>query len=75
MILCEWKEFSTDTEIYTQEMFEKLVEDKFDAMLFEKGKDFPSFIWTTNYICIIKKNARMYNDISITKIQRNPVCE
>lgn len=75
MILCQWKDFSTDTETYSQQMFEEIVEDEFDAMLFEDGKEIPSYIWTVNYVCIIKMNSKMYKDISITKIQRNPVCE
>ncbi|MCA1032598.1 hypothetical protein LCL95_16415 [Bacillus timonensis] len=74
MILCEWKDFSTDTETYTQNVFEKLVDDEFQAMMIE-GDSIPSYIWTNNFVCIIKRNARMYNDISITKIHRNPVCE
>ena len=75
MLLCEWKPFSTDMKQYTQETFEELVGDEFEAMMFEEGAEMPSTIWTTNYVCIIKPNARMINDISITKIQRNPVCE
>ena len=75
MILCEWKDFTTDTENYSQQIFEELVEDEFEAMMFEEGEKVPSYIWTVNYVCIIKTSARMYNDISITKIQRNPVCE
>lgn len=75
MILCQWKDFSTDTEHYSQQMFEELVGDEFEAMMFEDGKEIPSYIWTVNYVCIIKENAKMYKDISITKIHRNPVCE
>ncbi|UOE92542.1 MULTISPECIES: hypothetical protein [Bacillaceae] len=75
MILCEWKNFSTDTETYTLELFEQLVEDEFEAMLIEEGNDIPSYVWTSNFVCIIKVNTRMFSDIQITKIQRNPVCE
>lgn len=75
MILCEWKDFSTDTETYTQQMFEEVVGDEFDAMMIEEGKEIPSYIWTVNYVCSIKPNSKMYSDISITKIRRNPVCE
>lgn len=75
MILCEWKDFSTDAEIYSLEVFEELVGDEFEAMLIDEGESIPSYIWTSNFVCIIKQNSRMYNDISITKIQRNPVCE
>lgn len=75
MILCGWKDFSTDTERYTQQIFEELVGDEFDAMMFEDDKETPSYIWTVNYVCIIKENSKIYKDISITKIYRNPVCE
>lgn len=75
MLLCEWKPFSTDMKQYTQEIFEELVDDEFEAMMFEEGSEIPSTIWTTNYVCIIRPNTRIINDISITKIQRNPVCE
>lgn len=75
MLLCEWKPFSTDMKQYTQEIFEELVDDQFEAMMFEEGAVTPSTIWTTNYVCIIKPNTRIINDVSITKIQRNPVCE
>ena len=75
MLICEWKPFSTDIKLYTQEVFEELVDDAFEAMMFEEGNAMPSIIWTTNFVCLIKPNARMINDISITKIQRNPVCE
>ena len=74
-IVCEWRDFSTDTETYTQELFEDLVGDEFDAMMFEsEDHDIPSYIYTVNFVCIIKKNTRMISDISITKIPRNPGC-
>ncbi|KYD27497.1 hypothetical protein B4109_3115 [Geobacillus stearothermophilus] len=38
-------------------------------------QDIPSYIWTANYVVIVKRNTRMYNDISFEKIPRNPVCE
>ncbi|UCZ53423.1 hypothetical protein LGQ02_01070 [Bacillus shivajii] len=75
MILCEWREFTTDTETYSKEMFETLVNDEFEAMMFEENCNTPSYIWTVNHVCIIKQNAKLYSDISITKIPRNPVCE
>lgn len=74
MILCEWKDFSTDTDTYTRKMFEQIVNDEFEAMMIEDEGPIPTFIWTTNYVCVLKRNSRMYNDISITKILRNPVC-
>lgn len=75
MMYCEWKPFSTDMKLYTQEEFEEMIGDEFEAMMFEENEELPSIIWTCNYVCLIKKSARIINDISITKIQRNPVCE
>ena len=75
MILCEWRDFSTDTDTYTKEYFEELVGDEFEAMMVEEGKQIPSYIWTLNYVCLLKVNSKVYHDISITKIFRNPVCE
>jgi hypothetical protein len=75
MILCEWRDFSTDTDTYTKEHFEELVGDEFEAMMVEDGKQIPSYIWTSNFVCLLKVNSKVYNDISITKIFRNPVCE
>ena len=75
MIYCKWKTFSSDIHTYTQEDFERIIEDDFEAMKFDEDKDFPSIIWTTNYVCLIKDNARMIKDLSFTKILRNPVCE
>jgi len=75
-LFCEWRSFSTDTETYTQETFEDLVGDEFEAMMFEKeDQEIPSYIWTINFVCIIKRSTRMINDISVTKIPRNPACE
>ena len=75
-LYCDWYTFSTDTETYTQDFFEEIVGDEFEAMMFANGNlDLPSFIWTTNFVCILKKNTRLINDISITKIPRNPACE
>ncbi|ANB60628.1 hypothetical protein [Anoxybacteroides amylolyticum] len=75
MLLCEWRDFSTDAATYTLESFEEMIGDEFEAMMFEEGNDIPSYIWTVNYVVIIKRNTRMYNDISFTKIPRNPACE
>ncbi|GGD23207.1 hypothetical protein [Pontibacillus salipaludis] len=74
MILCEWQDFTTDTETYTLELFEQSLGDKFKAMMLEDGQEIPSYIWTTNHVVMIKQNARMYKDISFVKIPRNPAC-
>ncbi len=75
MLVCEWRNFSTDAETYTLELFEEMIGDEFEAMMFEDDQDIPSYIWTVNYVVIVKRNTRMYNDISFEKIPRNPVCE
>ncbi|MCL9970109.1 hypothetical protein MX569_05810 [Anoxybacillus kestanbolensis] len=75
MLICEWRNFSTDAETYTLELFEEMIGDEFEVMMFEDDQEIPSYIWTVNYVVIVKRNTRMYNDISFTKIPRNPVCE
>ncbi|MGM9926841.1 MAG: hypothetical protein ACI35P_02730 [Bacillus sp. (in: firmicutes)] len=74
MLLCEWKPFSTDLQTYnSKEEFEELIGDRFEAMMFDEKEELPSYIWTENFVCIIKKSTRMISDISITKIPREPV--
>lgn len=75
MIICEWKTFSTDTETYSQEMFEELIGDEFEAMMYKDENDIPSYIWTVNYVIIVKKSSKILSDIKFEKIPRNPVCE
>ena len=75
MMLCEWKSFSTDSETYTQETFEETVGDEFEAMMFKDNETIPSYIWTVNYVIIVKKYSKVLTDISFEKIPRNPVCE
>lgn len=75
MIYCVWKDFSSDTETFTKESFEAMVGDVFEAMKVDEGTDFPSCIWTVNYVVLAKPNATAYNDLSFVKIFRNPVCE
>jgi hypothetical protein len=75
MMLCEWKSFSTDSETYTQETFEETVGDGFEAMMFKDNENIPSYIWTVNFVIIVKKYSKVLTDISFEKIPRNPVCE
>jgi len=75
MIICEWKTFSTDSETYTQEVFEETVGDEFEAMLIKEDEEIPAFIWTVNYVIIVKKYSKVLTDILFEKIPRNPVCE
>ncbi|MFZ7946042.1 MULTISPECIES: hypothetical protein [Bacillaceae] len=75
MMICEWKTFSTDSETYTQELFEETVGDEFEAMLFKENEEIPAFIWTVNYVIIVKKYSKVLTDILFEKIPRNPVCE
>lgn len=75
MMLCEWKPFSTDTETYTLEAFEEQVGDEFESMMFKENETIPAYIWTVNYVIIVKRCSKMYTDISFEKIPRNPVCE
>ncbi|MFK9093508.1 hypothetical protein [Bacillus salipaludis] len=75
MMICEWKTFSTDSETYTQDVFEETVGDEFEAMLFKENEEIPSYIWTVNYVIIVKKYSKVLTDILFEKIPRNPVCE
>jgi len=75
MIYCEFKPFSTDTESYTQEVFEELVGDEFEAMMFIENENIPAYIWTVNFVIIVKSGSRYITDLSFEKIPRNPVCE
>ncbi len=74
-MICEWKDFSTDADTYTLEAFEETVGDQFESMMIEEGETIPSYIWTLNYVIIIKQSTRMFSDISFAKIPRNPVCQ
>ncbi|MEH7308848.1 hypothetical protein [Neobacillus drentensis] len=75
MMVCEWKTFSTDSETYTLETFEESVGDEFEAMYFKENVDVPAYIWTVNYVIIVKKYSKVLTDILFEKIPRNPVCE
>ncbi|OLS33698.1 hypothetical protein [Bacillus sp. MRMR6] len=75
MMVCEWRDFSTDAETYTLEVFEETLGDEFEAMMFKENEQFPSYIWTVNYVILVKKYTKVLTDISFEKIPRNPVCE
>ncbi|WP_160722914.1 hypothetical protein [Bacillus sp. USDA818B3_A] len=75
MMICEWQTFSTDAETYTQEIFEEIVGDPFEAMLKKENEEIPSYIWTVNYVVIVKKYSKVVTEILFEKIPRNPVCE
>ncbi|WP_071394420.1 hypothetical protein [Bacillus tuaregi] len=75
MMVCKWMNFSTDTETYTQDDFEGLVGDRFEAMVIKESTKLPSYIWTNNFVVIVKNNSSKFSDISFEKIPRNPVRE
>lgn len=75
MLICEWKSFSTVTETYTQEAFEEAIGDEFEAMMYKEDEEIPAYIWTINYVIIVKRSSKMFTDVSFEKIPRNPVCE
>ncbi|RCW73112.1 hypothetical protein [Saliterribacillus persicus] len=72
MIFYQWKNFQSDTDVYTQAIFEKEVGDEFEAMMYEANSTIPKWIWTKHFVIQLKSNARMYQDISFVKIPRNP---
>ena len=75
MMICEWKDIKTDSETYTLEEFEEAVGDSFEAMLFKEEEEIPAYIWTVNYVVIVKRYSKVLTDILFEKIPRNPVCE
>ncbi|NKE04215.1 MULTISPECIES: hypothetical protein [Mesobacillus] len=75
MMYCEFKPFSTDTETYTQEMLEEVIGDEFEAMMYKDDTEIPAYIWTVNFVVIVKRSTKFLTDISFEKIPRNPVCE
>ena len=75
MMVCEWKTFSTDSETYTLESFEEAVGDEFEAMHFKENEEIPAYIWTINYVIVVKKYSKVLTDILFEKVPRNPVCE
>lgn len=75
MMICEWRSFSTDSETYTQEAFEEIVGDEFEAMMIKDNENIPSYIWTVNFVILVKKYSKVLTDISFEKIPRNPVCQ
>ena len=75
MMICEWKDIKTDSETYTLEEFEEAVGDSFEAMLFKEDEEIPAYIWTVNYVIIVKRYSKVLTDILFEKIPRNPVCE
>lgn len=72
MISTRWKDFGTDSEFYTQTLFEKQLADHFEALYLEEGNEIPSYIWTERYVVVVKSNTRMINDVSFLKYPRNP---
>lgn len=74
MMLCEWKTFSTDSETYTQETFEEAVGDRFEAMMINEKEEIPAYIWTVNYLIMLKRYSHVITDISFEKLPRNPFC-
>ncbi|NHM32623.1 hypothetical protein [Neobacillus terrae] len=75
MMLCEWKTFSTDSEIFTLDTFEDVIGDEFEAMMFKESEEIPAYIWTVNFVVIVKRCSKVFTDIYFEKIPRNPVCE
>ncbi|MDF2856101.1 MAG: hypothetical protein K0Q87_1952 [Neobacillus sp.] len=75
MMVYEWTNFSTDSETFTLKTFEEVVGDEFEAMMFKENEEIPAYIWTVNYVIIVKRYSKVLTDISFEKIPRNPVLE
>ncbi|MGL4820296.1 MAG: hypothetical protein ACRC5C_09965 [Bacilli bacterium] len=74
MLLCDWRDFSTESETYTRERFEEIVGDEFEAMMVDEH-GFPKYIWTVNQVIIVTVRKRIVEDVAFDSIPRNPVCQ
>jgi hypothetical protein len=74
MIRCEWIEFMYENEPITEDRFEEMMNDTFQAMMVDED-NFPQFIWTANYVIQVMKRVKLLEEIEFRKIPRNPVCE
>lgn len=74
MIHCEWIEFMYENEPITEDRFEEMMNDTFQAMMVDED-NFPQFIWTANYVIQVMKRVKLLEEIEFRKIPRNPACE
>ncbi len=73
MMVYEWMPFTTDREEYTQTSFEAVISDAFESMFFAEDDPIPTYIWTVNYVVIVKRSSKIFTDITFKKVPRNPV--
>lgn len=74
MIHCEWVDFMYENELLSEESFEELVNDTFQAIMVDEN-NFPQYIWTANFVIIVTRRMKLLEEIEFRKIPRNPVCE
>lgn len=74
MIHCEWVDFMYENELLSEESFEELVNDTFQAIMVDEN-NFPQYIWTANFVIIVTRRMKLLEEIQFRKIPRNPVCE
>lgn len=74
MIRCEWIEFMYDNESLTEDEFEEMMNDTFQAMMVDEN-NFPQYIWTANHVIIVTRRIKLLEEIEFKKIPRNPACE
>ncbi|PGL69906.1 hypothetical protein ACSBO6_12175 [Bacillus sp. AL-1R] len=73
MIHCEWIEFKIENDLMTEEKFEEMMNDTFQAMMVDEN-NFPQYIWTANYVVIVTKRIKILEEVEFIQIPRNPVC-
>lgn len=57
MIHCQWVNFHFENEVITQDRFEEMMNDHFQAMLLDET-NFPRYIWTTNFVIVVTRRIK-----------------
>lgn len=74
MIKCDWIDFQVDNELITQDRFEEMINDTFQAMTVD-GNNFPQIIWTANFVIVVTIRFKIVEEVEYKQIPRNPACE
>jgi len=74
MLNCEWVEFQIENELITQDRFEEMMNDTFQAMMLDEN-NFPQYIWTANFVIIVTKRFKLLEEVEFKQIPRNPACQ
>ncbi|MEH6937198.1 hypothetical protein V7056_04945 [Bacillus sp. JJ664] len=74
MMQCTWINFQLENEELTQERFEEMMDDHFQAVKLD-DTGFPQYIWTSNFVFIVIRRVKLIEEIEFKQIPRNPACE